>query len=731
MEVSPHSPEAILAALTRILSSSVFTGAERSSTLLRFLVEQTVADRADHLKEYTLGVEALGKGQSFDPRTDPIVRAEASRLRVRLERYYAVEGLEDSLAVVLPKGSYVPRFETRPPPPAGERPSIAAAASAQSPRRVRWIWLVSGMAAGASAAALWFAARTASPPERALMQFEVELTSRAVLGSDVGTDVVISPDGTRLVFVSRDSDGVSRLNTRSLDQSTVTALPGTDGARGPFVSPDGQWVGFWAAGSLKKTAINGGSPIVLCEAVDLAGASWGEDGNIIAALTFGKLFRVPSSAGSATTILADLALESIDPRWPQVLPGGRSVLFTAVGPQGPNAANVEALSLADGSRKVLVRGGTYGRYLSSGYLTYVNQGTLFAVPFDADRMEIQPRAAVPVLNDIVYSSTFGFAQLDVSRTGTLIYRRSAAHGELIAAWIDSSGRTEPLLTKPGQYTFPRLSPDGQRLGLAVTESGIASIWVYERQSSQFTRLNSSPAEYSPTWSPDGRALVVGSRTGLHWLRADGAGQLASLVNSNTIQVPWSFTSDGTRLAYQQLSPSTGFDLWTVAVRATETGLVAGTPELFLQTPSYETYPSFSPDGRWLAYGSGEYGKWEVYVRPFPSNGSKEVQVSRGGGRIPRWLPNGRELVYRTDDQRLMVATYTAKDGSFLVDKPQPWTSVQLGDTGVLSNFDLQPDGTRVVGLMPAARAEDQQSPNHVTVALNFSDEVRRRVGRGK
>ena len=203
------------------------------------------------------------------------------------------------------------------------------------------------------------------------------------------------------------------------------------------------------------------------------------------------------------------------------------------------------------------------------------------------------------------------------------------------------------------------------------------------------------------------------------------------MKSNTIQVPWSFTSDGTRLAYHQLTPSTGFDLWTVAVRATETGLVAGTPELFLQTPAYETYPSFSPDGRWLAYGSGEYGKWEVYVRPFPSNGSKEVQVSRGGGRIPRWLPNGRELVYRTDDQRLMVAAYTVKDGSFLADKPQPWTSVQLGDTGVLSNFDLQPDGTRVVGLMPAARAEDQQSPNHVTVALNFSDEVRRRVGRGK
>ena len=218
---------------------------------------------------------------------------------------------------------------------------------------------------------------------------------------------------------------------------------------------------------------------------------------------------------------------------------------------------------------------------------------------------------------------------------------------------------------------------------------------------------------------------------MHWLRADGAGQLASLVNSNTIQVPWSFTADGTRLAYHQLSPSTGFDLWTVAVRATDTGLVAGTPELFLQTPGTRpTRPTPPMVDGWRT-GRAKTGSGKSDVRPFPNNGTKEVQVSRGGGRIPRWLPNGRELIYRTDDQRIMVATYTVNNGSFLVEKPRPWTSVQLGDTGVLSNFDLLADGTRVVGLMPAARAEDQQSPNHVTVALNFSDEVRRRVDRSK
>ena len=489
--MSPLSRDAILAELAKVLSSSVFAGAERSSTLLRFLVEQTVNDRAEHLKEYTLGVEALGKGESFDPRTDPIVRAEASRLRVRLERYHAVEGQADSLTVVLPKGGYVPRFESRVQPPAGREPSIAAEAPGRSPRDTRWIWLAWGAAAGASAAAIWFSTRTTSPTERPLMQFEVELNSRGALGSEVGTDVVLSLDGTRLVFVSRGADGVTRLNTRRLDQTVSTELPGTDGARGPFVSPDGHWVGFWASGGLKKTAIDGGSPVVLCDAVDLSGASWGEDGNIIAALSFGKLSTVPSSSGRPK-IVVDLTHESVDPRWPQVLPNGRHVLFTAVGPQGPNGANIESLSLADGTRKVLVRGGTYGRYLSSGYLTYVNQGTLFAVPFDADRVDIQPHAAVPVLNDIAYSSTFGFAQLDVSRTGTLIYRRSAAQGQLIASWIDSSGRTQPLLSKPGQYTFPRLSPDGQRLALAVTESGSANIWIHEQQSDQFSRMNSIP-----------------------------------------------------------------------------------------------------------------------------------------------------------------------------------------------------------------------------------------------
>jgi serine/threonine-protein kinase len=203
---------------------------------------------------------------------------------------------------------------------------------------------------------------------------------------------------------------------------------------------------------------------------------------------------------------------------------------------------------------------------------------------------------------------------------------------------------------------------------------------------------------------------------------DGSAEAASLTKSNNIQVPWSFSPDGTRLAYHELNSTTGFDLWTLPVQHTERGLVAGPPELFLGTPAYETYPAFSPDGRWIAYGSGA-----VYVRPFPANGSNEVRVSDSGGRIPFWMPNGRELLYRTDDQRVMVVPYSVEGTKFVAGKPRPWTTVQLGDTGVISNLDLDQATGRVLGLMPADGDRNRQSPNHVTIRLNAVDDIGRRV----
>jgi eukaryotic-like serine/threonine-protein kinase len=725
MDESQVSVESILQQLQKIVSSSLFANATRSRALLMFVVEQTVNHQTDRLKEYSLGAEALGRGDSFDPRTDPIVRAEASRLRSRLDRYYATEGRADPITIVLPKGNYVPQFLNRSILVETAPASLPESVTSEFFHRRRFMWLMAGVVAlgGAAGIGMWASRRLVRPQEPSLVQFEIELKARGAVGSEVGTDVILSPDGARLVYVSLGGNGVTHLNTRRLDQSQITELPGTEGARGPFFSPDGGWVGFEASGRLKKTPVEGGSPIDLCDSKNLLGASWGEDGNIIAALGGKTLSRIASTGGSPAVIL-DLAGEFAMPAWPQVWAGGKLVLFTAIGFSGPNHANIEVLSLATGKRSVLVRGGTSGRYLSNGYLTYVNQGTLFAVPFDRDRMQARG-TATPVLNGVSYSSTFGFAQLDFSRSGALVYRKNNG-GNLILEWLDGSGKVEPYFTQPGHYLWPRLSPDGTRLGLSVVEDGKRNVWIYERKPDQITKLTTSGGDYLQIWSPDGRYLVLAGSRGLTWARPDGAEKPKPLTVSGNPQIACSFSPDGKLLAYHELNSSTGFDLWTVPIRMTESGLIAGKPELFLGTPAYETYPTFSPDGRWLAYGSNETGNWEVYVQAFPDKGRK-VQVSAAGGRIPRWSPNGHELFFRTDDQRIMVANYATKAGSFVIGSLRQWSQHRLADTGVLLNFDLSPDGRRILALMPAIGPEDEPAENHATIMLNFADEVRRRV----
>lgn len=727
MDTPPINRDLILEHLDRVLSSKVFQRSERSSALLRYIVEQTVSGRAEHLKEFTLGAEALGRGDSFDPRTDPIVRAEASRLRARLERYYETEGRDDTVVLLLPKGTYVPQFthitkavaavitdpETAPPRPAWFRPPV-------------WAALLGLLAIGVLVAVWWDRSGAPRSSEHPLVQFDVELKSEAVLGSDFGTDAVLSPDGSRLVFVSRDANGVARLNMRRLDQPNVIELPETDGARSPFISPDGRWVGFWAAGKLKKTPLDGGAPVVLCDATDLFGASWGEENTIIAALNpTSKLWRIPAAGGDPEAIL-DLSAESAYPAWPQVIPGGQYVIYTVLTGFGADRASIEVQAIQGGERKVLVRGGTYGRYIGNGYLVYLNQGTLYAAPFDPNRPD-GISAAIPVLEDVSYSRTFGYAQMDVSRTGTLVYRKGAESERFVIEWLDLTGKTTPLLARPGRYEWLRLSPDGKRLAYSAVESGVASVWVYDSERNDLKRVTDpSDAYASSVWSPDGSLLVLGGRTGMAWVSADTPDKPHLLTTSSNVQVPWSFTPDRTRLAYYEMNPATGFDLWTVPVIIRDNSIEFGKPELFLQTPAFECYPSFSSDGRWLAYTSNESGAWEVYVRAFPDNRTK-VRVSTAGGNIPKFSSNGRELFYRTWDHRVMVATYKDTGGSYVTGIPQAWSLRQLGDTGVLPNFDVAADGKRIAVLTPVSRSEDRPSLNHVTFLLNFSEEIHRRT----
>ena len=497
---------------------------------------------------------------------------------------------------------------------------------------------------------------------------------------------------------------------------------------------------FFAGSKLKKISVEGGAAITLCDTpgTNARGGSWGEDGAIVAALAGGSaLSRIPSAGGMPTPV-TELAPGEYTHRWPQILPGGKAVLFTThTSATGFDGANIEVMSLSGRRRKTLVRGGTYGRYLPSGHLVYINRGTMFAVPFDLDTLAVRGTPA-PLLEQIAYSAAVGSAQLDFSGApsgpGTLVYRNGGAGGGFVTVqWLDAAGKTQPLLAKPGFYQRPRVSPDGQRLALEVTDGSGSDIWVYEWQRDTMTRLTfGGGVTIAPVWSPDGRYIAFSGPGGMFWTRSDGANKPQPLTQNKNEQVPWSFTADGKRLAFFGGLPATGFDIWTAPVESDGAGLRAGKPEIFLQTQFNEREPSFSPDGRWLAYASDDSGAYQVYVRAFPDKGGK-WQISNNGGAYPVWSRNGRELFFRTDDNRIMVADYTVKGDSFVAGKPRLWSEKKLADFGGvgIQNYDLAPDGKRIAALMPVESAEAQPAQNHVVFLMNFFDELRRRAPAAK
>jgi len=246
-----------------------------------------------------------------------------------------------------------------------------------------------------------------------------------------------------------------------------------------------------------------------------------------------------------------------------------------------------------------------------------------------------------------------------------------------------------------------------------------------------TRLTFSGSNQNPAWSPDGRYIVFEGAGGIFWTRSDGAGQPQPLTKSKGRAIPYSFTPDGAILAFFTAGAD-GASLWTVPVKAASDGLSAGTPETFLKTSNVLRHPSFSPDGRWLAYSSNESGSNQIYVRAFPDKGGKWQISNGGGGLYPQWLRNGRELFYRNSENRLMVTAYTVKGDSFAADKPRLWAQQQLPDPGFNGiTYDLAQDGPRVVALMPVEAPESEPSPNRLIFLENFSDELRRRVPAGK
>jgi serine/threonine-protein kinase len=392
-------------------------------------------------------------------------------------------------------------------------------------------------------------------------------------------------------------------------------------------------------------------------------------------------------------------------------------------------SNIEVVTLTDHKSKILLdHAGMYPRYLPSGHLVYTSKGTLFAAPFDLERLEV--RGPAVRLGAVSSNPNLGYAQIDFSQNGTFVYRTGGSEGLRTLQWLDSTGKTTSLGFEPALYLVPRLSPDGKHLAYLVTEGTSTDLWVYDFERGAKTRVTRGENAYHPAWTRDGRFVVFRMGGGMYWARPDGGGKPQSLTQRKALQYPMSFSPDGRQLLFSEQTEGEA-EIRIVPVDNASGQLQAGDSRLFLKVAALLSFPTFSPDGRWVAYGDAEGGTYELCVRAFPDNGTR-VQVSTAGGTIPVWSPTENELFFSTEDQRIMVTDYSVKNGSFVAGKPRLWYGKKLSNVGLSPNFDLAPDGKRILAVAPIESAEPRETQSHVTIAVNYFDEVRRRVaGQGK
>jgi Tol biopolymer transport system component len=574
--------------------------------------------------------------------------------------------------------------------------------------------LLIGAGAGFLVRARWGAPRENRPLVRLSMTFP---HAEAPEEADNPT-IALSPDGARLVYSGRGPNG-ARLYVRPIDRFEATPIPGTEGGSGPFFSPDGQWVGFWADKKLKKVSLAGGPPFVLCDVSSFRGASWGASGTILfSPFGHGGLFAVSDKGGELRAVTRlDEAKGEFTHRWPRILPGGKAAIFTAnVGTGSYDDARICLVVLATGATRTLVEGGTDARYVPTGHLVYVRSGSLFAVPFDLARLEVTG-TPFPLPERVSYYLPAGVGRYDVSPGGTLVYLPSnPKEFEAQLVWVNRAGEATPLSDVRIIQSGPRISPDGRHL--AVPAGDPSDIWVVDLTRGSWDRVVSGGINWMPVWVGGGRFLAFGSnRSGplnVFLMPLDRSLPVEQLTSGPNWAWPTSSSPDGKTLIIEVSSPATGWDISALSL--------TGDHELrpFLGSPVNEMDARFSPDGRWVAYDSDESGRSEVFVTAFPGPGPRS-QVSVNGGTAPVWSRNGRELFFEGGGKMMAAAVETRPEFKAAVPRP-------LFELGNLGDYDVAPDGQRFVMVRSMGKGKSAEA---LSVVLGWSDELKRRTPGGK
>ena len=514
--------------------------------------------------------------------------------------------------------------------------------------------------------------------------------------------LTISPDGTRLVYVGKLDDKRTQLYMRSMDSLQVEPIPGTIGARNPFFSPDGQWVGFFT-NDLKKISLDGGESLPLLEDIPMgvtSFGSWAEDGTIVFSTIDAGLQRI-SDNGGEPDILIPPAHEEGDIlyryRYPQILLGGNKILYSHVfiGEADLRRSSIEVFFPETGKRKTVLDNASYATYVRSGHLIFLRDGVLMAVPFDIEQLKITG-SPVPLIDEGGLDWRGGTPQIAISHNGIFVYISGSElrQGELV--WVDRQGVPESLGAPADVYGSPRLSPDGRLIALAIRSQKefTTQVHIYNIDRNTFTHLTTEGGNALPQWSPDGTRIAFRSSRseaeGVFW-KALGVRAPAELLASRPttgpeVLLPNSWSHNRNLLACIVQGAKTQEDIWILEMD--------GEPKLnpFLRTEYREYNPIFSPDGRWLAYVSNESGRREIYLQEYTDGGRKE-KVSIDGGINPVWSRDGRELYYANGKKMMIVKITLEPDFDF--DTPETlfeWPDMIPSGGNLGTNYDVSDDG---------------------------------------